>query len=357
MKIPFYNIVDNEWCVRDEFIEYNVKALNGTDSVSFFNKLTIDLKKYIIYKEFKLLWEYAFCPTDEQVEKLRLYHQGQKIEGEKSHPSHKPLLIVFVSADVSSVIVGPDDNDTYFKDRFNAASGYYSTPTLKSYLFSDLSKLKKSFGLHEVYIPTHERVTLDFFVEQYELNSLDVLKAEFKDNIFFTRLTTWEADFTFPKFMYTDALDISTKAITPLTLQSVLHPDFPIKFTGLMSTLIRLENRFDLKRISFMSQLNIKYYAAVYCSIIDDVYVGDTQGPILRIINLSTSNTQEVVTFYENPHYIKCNKSVISTINIKILDLGNKKKFIQNLSFFFVNILNKQKVIRFNLRTDLLFLL
>jgi hypothetical protein len=164
------------------------------------------------------------------------------------------------------------------------------------------------------------------------------LKAEFKDNDFFNRILEWETDFTFPKFEYTDALDISTKALT-FSLQSVIHPSIPIKFTGLLSDLIDKETRFDLKRISFMSHLNLKYYAAVYCSIINEAYVGDSHGPILRLINLSTNNQNEIVTFYENPHYITCNKSIISSINIKILDLeGNPIKFENKFAFVVVKL-------------------
>lgn len=79
---------------------------------------------------------------------------------------------------------------------------------------------------------------------------------------------------------------------------------------------------------------NITQYAAIYLDIIQDQMIGDITAPILQIVNLNPLNDSDHIHIFENPHYIPINKRLISTINIRILDLeGNQIKFSDIFSF------------------------
>jgi hypothetical protein len=87
-------------------------------------------------------------------------------------------------------------------------------------------------------------------------------------------------------------------------------------------------------RFLIVQYLSIINYAAIYTDFIEEQYVGGVQTPILRIINIKSSDAQDTVTFFNNPHYVKVKKTSISSINIRILDLtGNLIKFADLFSF------------------------
>ena len=82
------------------------------------------------------------------------------------------------------------------------------------------------------------------------------------------------------------------------------------------------------KSFPFISNLNIINYAVIYTDIINDQFIGDTLAPVLYILNLKTSETGEIVTKFDNPHYIPVKKSILNTINIRLADIsGESIKF------------------------------
>ena len=87
---------------------------------------------------------------------------------------------------------------------------------------------------------------------------------------------------------------------------------------------------------SSVSPLN---YALVYTDIIENQIFGDVIKPILKIIPIKSYNDSEVVTFFDNLHYVKLSKDSISTINIQIRDLfGEQIKFQNKFSFVIVKL-------------------
>ena len=87
---------------------------------------------------------------------------------------------------------------------------------------------------------------------------------------------------------------------------------------------------------SSVSPLN---YALVYTDIIENQIFGDVIKPILKIIPIKSYNDSEVVTFFDNLHYVKLSKNNISTINIQIRDLfGEQIKFENKFSFVIVKL-------------------
>ena len=55
---------------------------------------------------------------------------------------------------------------------------------------------------------------------------------------------------------------------------------------------------------------------------------------ILRVINIKSSQTPDMITYFQNPDYVPCKKTIINSINISILDLeGNYIKFDSDFAF------------------------
>ena len=75
---------------------------------------------------------------------------------------------------------------------------------------------------------------------------------------------------------------------------------------------------FKLKQIFFTP---IKY-AFLYCDVISDQFVGDVASKILSVIPVEqqTTNNQEIVTHYDNLHYVPVQLKYFSTINISLRD-------------------------------------
>ena len=87
---------------------------------------------------------------------------------------------------------------------------------------------------------------------------------------------------------------------------------------------------------SSISPLN---YALVYTDIIENQIFGDVIKPILKMIPIKSSSDSEVVTFFDNLHYVKLCKNNLSTINIQIRDLfGEQIKFQNKFSFVIVKL-------------------
>ena len=102
------------------------------------------------------------------------------------------------------------------------------------------------------------------------------------------------------------------------------------------------ENIGVIKRnISYLVDSSISpiNYALVYTDIIENQIFGDVIKPILKIIPIKSYNDNEVVTFFDNLHYVRLCKNSISSINIQIRDLfGEQIKFQNKFSFVIVKL-------------------
>ena len=80
-------------------------------------------------------------------------------------------------------------------------------------------------------------------------------------------------------------------------------------------------------------------YAILYTDIIEDQYFGDTKTPILKIIPIKTQSDNEVVTFFDNLHYVPLKNNYINSIRMDIKDIyGDNIKFENKFSFVVIKI-------------------
>lgn len=99
--------------------------------------------------------------------------------------------------------------------------------------------------------------------------------------------------------------------------------------SGKANTTIDHTEDFDVKK----NHINILNYALIYCDFIEEQHFGDITAPILRCINMKVSD-QDIITYYDNPIYLRVKKSILNNINIQILDLqGNLIKFNDIFAF------------------------
>jgi len=75
-------------------------------------------------------------------------------------------------------------------------------------------------------------------------------------------------------------------------------------------------------KIYFMPfEISTINYALIYTDIIQEQYFGDKLTNILKMIPLKTSIDNEVVTFFDNLHYVPLCKNNFSSINLEIRDI------------------------------------
>ena len=77
----------------------------------------------------------------------------------------------------------------------------------------------------------------------------------------------------------------------------------------------------------------------IYTDIIKIQVFGDVNSNVLKIIPIKSSSESEVVTFFDNLHYVPLSKNSFNTINIEIRDLyGNKIKFEDKFTFVIIKL-------------------
>ena len=122
----------------------------------------------------------------------------------------------------------------------------------------------------------------------------------------------------------------------------VLKYQDKIKLTGSISVIFSGHNESNYSENSIFrasNELSVVNYAAVYTNIIEEQYFGDTLVPLLRCVNLPKSASDNSVIYFENPIYVRVNKSFLNSINIKIADLqGNLISFRDIFSFLIVTL-------------------
>jgi hypothetical protein len=143
MKNPFYRI-DQKWACREEFIDFKVNALNGISSEKFFKQLTTDLRKFIILKEYKVLWDLAFQPSEDQIDQIYKFHEHEKLlRLSDENKKHKSILITCAYKNVWGIIA---PNDEYYNKLFDEAGGVFTAAT-RRFLFASIDNLKQNFNL------------------------------------------------------------------------------------------------------------------------------------------------------------------------------------------------------------------
>jgi hypothetical protein len=326
---PFVNITE-PWADRDQTLEIKITAMNGDTSEKFFYILTNEIIKLNMYNEYLFRYNCAFEPSRKQRDKIALLMADQKRKSSESK-DHLPHLIVF-DRGPSFEILFSDPSDEFYHKLFTSCGGHYND-TMEKYLFNSVDALAKLTKLTHLAVPSDISRHPSGFLQYLDFNDF---KEEFESivHLLVDASTLYVAHRTLPYFTFK---------------QNFLEVDFKnyhgLEFFGLIKELID-DHLFGngIIKVGFMPTLNIQNYAAVYCDLIADQYIGDVIAPIIRIINLGNIQGNDTITFYDNPHYVNCKKSTINSINIRILDLqGNPIKFENKFSYVILKLhLRKQ---------------
>jgi hypothetical protein len=111
--------------------------------------------------------------------------------------------------------------------------------------------------------------------------------------------------------------EISNTIKTTLTYNDHISPEY----AGNVEIIISKDEIFD-------DQILLVGTLYVYTDIIDSQYLGDILSPLLRTVVVDHNYQKTIWTHYDNPHYLRVNKTQIETINIYIRDeQGNKVLF------------------------------
>lgn len=334
---PFWGVEKEKepWLLREKYLTFDVKVQNGEDSITFFKNLNFELEKKVLLAEYKLMYEYAFVPHISQNEKLRAYMDEQQRLHEADN-KYLPIICAGANGNDGYYIMTPDENNEFYRSRILLVGGKYDhemnryTITKAQLLPLEQKCFVNLFNLIATKKNTVEVVTehLDLYGSIREPADREYAGiAEDVDK--FVKLGTM------PTFIMDKYLQIVHKAT---------YQEDDLKFTGILNQLLDLKKLRTRVHIKFMSHINLLYYSAVYCDIIEDQYVGDAHGPIIRVININSNITNDSVTLFENPHYVNCNKSIINSVNIKILDLeGNPIQFENKFGYVILKLHIRRK--------------
>ena len=78
------------------------------------------------------------------------------------------------------------------------------------------------------------------------------------------------------------------------------------------------------------SKLNGIHSLFVYTDIIDNQFVGNSQSPLLNVVNVSNDYQHVISRIYDNPNNISVSPREISSNNISIRDYTGEKIFFSN---------------------------
>jgi hypothetical protein len=225
-----------------------------------------------MYNEYLFRYKCAFEPTQIQIDKNALLMAEQKKKA-SAEIDYLPHLIVF-DRRISFEILFNDPSDDYYHKLFTSCGGEHNA-SMKKYIFSSVDALSKKSKL------THLVIPVDVTKHPYEfLQYLDF--NDFKE----------EFDHVVPYLVDSSALYVGQRVLPFFSfkhnyLEVDYHSFHRIEFVGLIKELID-DHLFGngIVKVGFMSSLNLQNYAAVYCDLIEDQYVGDAIAPIIRLINL-----------------------------------------------------------------------
>jgi hypothetical protein len=282
-----------------------------------------------MYYEYRHRYELAFVPGDNTIKQI---HKNQRT-GE--------ILIPALHSNCCYKVRYKDDLrlellSIGLKQKLVDAGGTFSHEYIS---FDSIHELEKLGQVIIINVPEDKTDLPHNYVNFYKTHSLDQdfnkIHKELKEEYigFYRKQIV-------PKFVFfaSDALNV------------VYFNSKPVSFTGLFALLCDKNLKTDsldmksTQTFKFDHVINVINQACLYCDLIEDQYFGDVLAPILQVINLKSSENHDTVTFYENPMYVNVKKSVINSINIRILDLsGNPIKFEDIFSFVILKLHFRKK--------------
>jgi hypothetical protein len=287
-----------------EFISLRVRTNNGQKTSEFFSELNELIKKHLILHEYKYRYHLAYDSVECVIEEITNDFNSVAVL-KKAEDNYEVLCKSDPNLDKNAVRKSPN-----------------------RYVFTSLEQVKellpnKRFLI--VQVPEDVNHTPELFERHlaiYEEKILNELHLDLEKKY----------------HSLIEAHSIPTFTVNNSDELLVVYKDEEsFKLSGPIAQL--LDNKSEIlisepSRFLIVQYLSIINYAAIYTDFIEEQYVGGVQTPILRIINIKSSDAQDTVTFFNNPHYVKVKKTSISSINIRILDLtGNLIKFADLFSF------------------------
>jgi hypothetical protein len=319
---PFYN--ENEpWFDRKRMINVPMRAMNGASSTDFFKQLNQDIVTHLRYEEYLFRYSLITSPSEEQVTLFTKMYADDGIQ--------KRLVILVKASASAGFIVYRSSGDSDELDKLfieqggvldRAASTYVFGSTINNIVNLMKDKNKISYFKCPSFLDGHEPAD---YMRYLKRNNSKTKFEDWVDEIIHKKVDEAVAAKLIPKFTYTTTLEVEYDENAKT-----------VQISGLLANILGIDDIEKTSTLEMIPTLNLKSYAAVYCDLIEDQYVGDALGPIIRIINLVPTSEVETVTVYENPHYVKCRKSRIHKINIKILDLEGKAIQFENLYSFVI---------------------
>ncbi len=86
---------------------------------------------------------------------------------------------------------------------------------------------------------------------------------------------------------------------------------------------------------NFPNFLDIINYIVIYTDFIENQFFGDVISPILKIVPVKERDEAQLVSYFDNPHYVPVRMSRIDSINITLRDLQGEKIQFED-SFLFI---------------------
>jgi hypothetical protein len=322
---PFYS--HGDVYSRAAFIEFKITALNGVSSEKFFQNLNKQIAHKIMYHEYVMRYELAFL-SPETNKTLKQIHKD---------PLGKIIIPAIFTNNVYKVKYVNDARlglvSEDLKQKIIIANGRFEEHYI---VFDTLADLEKLGHVTHITVPDTADDLPHAYVNFYKTHdesdffnaSFDEIKDEYKIKNFYHIVPSFV-------FFASDALNI------------VYNNIIACKFNGLFGVLCGKTENFEIKRTlttSFEHSINVVNQACIYCDFIEDQYFGDVLAPILQVINLKSNEGSSTVTFYENPMYVNVKKTIINSINIRILDTsGHNIKFENLFSFVIVKLHFRKK--------------
>ena len=358
-QITFENTLFNQLEHREQFITFELVLQNGINLEQFCSAINTEIAKNFLKNEY--LIRYKLAHTNDYLEKC---HQLNSLKLTQERPCFNVIKKVNKNIETFEIV---DKIDSAFKESFENARGAFNPLKQRFVFFDGLEILAKSFDLIIQTAPM-----LDDLEQEYNKNFFyqDRIELLNKNTYLFNKSTKVprsieEKEMPIPLIVTNQLKDsvnnhlISEKKLVEnIQIAKISNPirnEFlptfklhsanrveiainlgKIKIEGLLANLLNNSIISELnleKNESFYlpSRIQLTKFIVVYTDIIEPQFYGNVRSPILRTVNIKSQN-DENSTFFDNPHYLKINKTRIDTINIQICDLSGKH--IQFRDFF-----------------------
>jgi hypothetical protein len=329
-----------------------LKAISVKDYFEIINSL---IAKKIEFDDSLIRFKsYFIKSSQDDITAKRLYYEQLTTEN--------LYIEVFKTNEMNSSYRIIDDENSQFKDDFIKVSNNSYNKDLNKWEFTlaQLFVLSKKYKFRIYLVDTKYDINLDlnkfYSFEEIELidkiiindskfkaKELFKIKNDLKNKLGIISLESNDFAFVdyldYPKFIFQKEYD-SRKSIIKISQDERAKKDMIFLDGKIANAILEVNNGLLDRNKTFIidtifSPIN---YAIINTDIIERQYFGDYLLPILKIIPLK-SNGSEIVTYFDNLHYVPLSTNRINTITIEISDLfQNYIHFDDKFSFIIIKL-------------------